>query len=78
MSVMVSVRCNNDLSYRNTDCLLLTYAACITHYVSIRSCEHLFYIQMNKMACQYVSVLPPQIGNLFTIYEVPKNAITQL
>ena len=24
---------------------------------------------MNKMACQHVNVLPPQIGDLFRIYE---------
>ena len=33
---------------------------------------------MNKMTCLHVNVLPPQIGDLFRIYEVPKNAITQL
>ena len=33
---------------------------------------------MNKMACPHVNVRPPQIGDLFRIYKVPKNAITQL
>ena len=33
---------------------------------------------MNKMVCPHVNVLPTQIGDLFRIYKVPKNAITQL
>ena len=33
---------------------------------------------MNKMTCPYVNVLPPQIVDLFRIYKVPKNNITQL
>ena len=33
---------------------------------------------MNKMVCPQVNVLPPQIGDLFRIYKVPMNAITQL
>ena len=48
----------------------------ITHYMSSRSYEYLFNIQMNKMACPHVNVLPPQIGDLFRIYEIPKNDIT--
>ena len=30
------------------------------------------------MASPHVNVFPPQIGDLFRIYKVPKNAITQL
>ena len=33
---------------------------------------------MNKRACTHVNVLPPQIGELFRIYEVPKNARSAL
>ena len=33
---------------------------------------------MNKMACPHVNVLQTQIGDVFRIYKVPKNAFTQL
>ena len=44
----------------------------------IRSYDQWFYIEMNKMTCPHVNVLSLQIGDLFRIFEVPKNAITQL
>ena len=31
---------------------------------------------MNKMACPHINVLPPEANDLFRIYEVPKNVIT--
>ena len=33
---------------------------------------------MNKMTCPHVNVLSPEAGDLFRIYEVPKNVITEL
>ena len=33
---------------------------------------------MNNMVCPHINVLPPEAGDLFRIYEVPKNAIIQL
>ena len=43
-----------------------------------RSCELWFYIQMNKILCPHVNVLPPEADDLLRIYEAPKNARTQI
>ena len=32
---------------------------------------------INKMACPYDYVHPPEVGDLFRIYEVSENAIAQ-
>ena len=33
---------------------------------------------MDKIPCPHVNVLPPEAGDLFRVYETPKNAIIQL
>ena len=33
---------------------------------------------MDKIPCPHVNVIPTEVGDLFGIYEVPKNATIQL
>ena len=40
------------------------------HYLSSRSCEIWFYIEINKMAYPHVNVLSPDAGDLFSPFEV--------